>query len=122
MKIDDRKMPGPGDPETWGPCTGHPLDPRTVRIEDTAEFEEKATQMFEERVSDFNGFFLESFTEADDSELVKLAALLIQHRNAPSDKAKDLQMRIGSAVIEMVERACEPWDVEVEEAINNERD
>lgn len=21
--------PGPGDPETWGPCTGHPLDPRT---------------------------------------------------------------------------------------------
>ena len=22
-------MPGPGDPETWGPCYGHPLDPRT---------------------------------------------------------------------------------------------
>ena len=21
---------GPGDPETWGPCTGHPHDPRTV--------------------------------------------------------------------------------------------
>jgi hypothetical protein len=20
---------GPGDPETWGPCTGHPMDPRT---------------------------------------------------------------------------------------------
>ena len=21
--------PGPGDPETWGPPTGHPQDPRT---------------------------------------------------------------------------------------------
>jgi hypothetical protein len=20
---------GPGDPQTWGPCTGHPGDPRT---------------------------------------------------------------------------------------------
>ena len=24
-----RRMPGPGDPETWGPPTGHPNDPRT---------------------------------------------------------------------------------------------
>ena len=22
-------LPGPGDPETWGPPTGHPNDPRT---------------------------------------------------------------------------------------------
>jgi hypothetical protein len=22
-------MPGPGDPQTWGPPTGHPNDPRT---------------------------------------------------------------------------------------------
>ena len=29
MKLGDRNMPGPGDPETWGPCTGHPMDPRT---------------------------------------------------------------------------------------------
>lgn len=88
---------------------------------DSPEFEDKATQMFEERVSDFNGWFLESFTEADDSELVKLAALFIQHRNCPSDKQKDLLLRIGSAVIEMVGMACEPWDAEVIEALNNER-
>jgi len=87
---------------------------------DSPEFEDKATQMFEERVSDFNGWFLESFTEADDKELVTLAALLIQHRNCPADKQKDLQMRIGRAVIEMVERVCEPWDAEVFEALNNE--
>ena len=24
-----RNMPGPGDPETWPACTGHPMDPRT---------------------------------------------------------------------------------------------
>lgn len=27
-------MPGPGDPETWGPPTGHPHDPRTPDPED----------------------------------------------------------------------------------------
>jgi hypothetical protein len=25
---------GPGDPETWGPCNGHPLDPRTPEAEE----------------------------------------------------------------------------------------
>jgi hypothetical protein len=87
---------------------------------DSPEFEDKATQMYEERALDFNGWFLESFTEADDKELVTLAALLIQHRNGPSDRQKDLQMRIGEAVIKMVDMACEPWDVEVIEALNNE--
>ena len=88
---------------------------------DSPEFEDKASLMFEERVSDFNGWFLESFTEADDTEFLKLALLFVQHRKAPSDKQKDLQMRIGEAVIKMVEMACEPWDVEVIEAIDNER-
>ena len=87
---------------------------------DSPEFEDKATQMFEERVSDFNGWFLESFTEPYDKELVKLAALLIQHRNSPADKQKDLQMRIGEAVIYMVRQGCEPFDEEVLEALNDE--
>lgn len=26
--------PGRGDPATWGPCTGHPMDPRTVEVDD----------------------------------------------------------------------------------------
>jgi len=88
---------------------------------DSPEFEDKASLMFEERVSDFNGWFLESFTESDDTELVKLALLLIQNRKAPSDKQKDLQMSIGEAVIKMVDRACEPLDAEVIEALTNER-
>ena len=28
----DVTLPGPGDPETWGPPTEHPNDPRTVEI------------------------------------------------------------------------------------------
>jgi len=87
---------------------------------DSPEFEDKATQMFEERVSDFNGWFLESFTEADDNVLVSLAALLIQRRNKPSDKHRDLELQIGKKIVEMVSMACEPWDVEVYEDLGND--
>lgn len=27
-------LPGFGDESTWGPCAGHPLDPRTIDIDD----------------------------------------------------------------------------------------
>lgn len=30
-------MPGPGDPETWPPYTGHPNDPRADDEEDEVE-------------------------------------------------------------------------------------
>ena len=29
VELEVMYAPGPGDPETWGPCTGHPHDPRT---------------------------------------------------------------------------------------------
>ena len=28
-RMGDMNMPGRGDPETWGPCLGDPMDPRT---------------------------------------------------------------------------------------------
>jgi hypothetical protein len=31
---------GPGDPQTWGPCTGHPGDPRTDDLFPPEEDEE----------------------------------------------------------------------------------
>ena len=34
---------GPGDEETWGPCTGHPNDPRT----DTSEVYEVEGQVYD---------------------------------------------------------------------------
>jgi len=32
-----RNLPGPGDPETWGPATSHPNDPRNDPWEDEYE-------------------------------------------------------------------------------------
>lgn len=32
-----RNLPGPGDPETWGPVTSHPNDPRFDPFEDEDE-------------------------------------------------------------------------------------
>ena len=29
MKFGSMNLPGPGDQETWGPCTGDWMDPRT---------------------------------------------------------------------------------------------
>jgi hypothetical protein len=94
---------------------------RLFEVKDSADFEDTATRMFEERVTDFNGWFLESFTEAEDSVLASLAALLLQHRDKPMDRQHDLELRIGKKVAEMVSMACEPWDVEVKEALDNER-
>lgn len=33
-------MPGPGDPETWPPPTGHPNDPRTADPDECPSCEE----------------------------------------------------------------------------------
>ena len=35
-----RPMPGYGDAATWGPCTGHPNDPRT---DNAAEWDDDVT-------------------------------------------------------------------------------
>jgi hypothetical protein len=35
---------GPGDPETWGPCTGDPNDPRSPDAGDQEEWEEAQAQ------------------------------------------------------------------------------
>ena len=87
---------------------------------DSPEFEDKAAQMFEERVSDINGWFLESFTEADDGDKEILAKLLIAARGCPSDKVPNYQRLISDAVYSMVIDRCEPLDAEVMEALNNE--
>ena len=35
-RMGDMNMPGPGDPETWPACTGHPNDPRAPDDNDLA--------------------------------------------------------------------------------------
>ena len=54
-------LPGPGDPETWGPCTGHPLDPRTE--DETALYDAVVERIFSERMEDLS-WFMDAFSEA----------------------------------------------------------
>jgi hypothetical protein len=42
-------MPGPGDPETWGPVTGHPNDPRVGDVEEEDEYEPDWEAIAEDR-------------------------------------------------------------------------
>jgi len=86
-------------------------------IKDSPEFDDTATSIFEGRVKDINGWFVESFTEADDGALAALAYLIIELRNKPADKHHDLELRIGKQITAMVADYCEPEDVEVMEAM-----
>lgn len=89
---DWRNMPGPGDPETWPPCTGHPMDPRTPPEPDFHEDPE-----YLDRMQD-NDWFFESLTEAT---LESISAL----KNATEEQNTDL---IGVIFLSMVEEYCKP--------------
>ena len=60
--------PGPGDERTWGPCAGHPNDPRTeLDIEDDGD-----------GFSDMTGDELVEFAkQADNDRAMLLAALKV---------------------------------------------
>jgi len=104
-------MPGPGDEETWGPCTGHPLDPRTPEpIENTDEFADMKESMQEERIKDINGWFIESFSEAPDATLKELSDCVLAGDN----------LRVGDIVSDLVHRYCTPDDEDVREAMGND--
>ena len=70
MPYNAHNMPGPGDEVTWGPCTNHPMDPRTP-----PDFVEsgRALSDFVDRLQDLNGYLVESFSEAPDGKLQELA-------------------------------------------------
>ena len=106
-------MPGPGDPETWGPCAGHPLDPRTVHIEETAAYEEAKDSVYREKVSDIGGYFIESIGEASDEWLKELSQLCIKWGDSPSDKVKDVELEIGRLVARRVDEYCDPGHEEI---------
>mgnify|MGYP001826953003 FL=1 len=117
MKIDSRNMPGPGDPETWGPCTGHPGDPRTVDPTETAEFEEKQREMWEERISDINGWFIEAIGETNDATLKRLSDKVLACDDPPTEK--QLQ-DIGRMLYVMQELYNWPKDEDVIEALSGD--
>ena len=107
MGKDWRSMPGPGDPETWGPCQNHPNDPRTP--DDTDRFESVRERMIESRMKKVD-WFREALSEADDEQMLRIMAAV------DSGIDKDLDKLIGKIVREYVE----PNDWEVGEQIELE--
>ena len=105
-------MPGPGDEETWGPCTGHPMDPRTPPpIEESDWYQDKAQEEFLSRLDDIGGYFLESITEAPDEKLKELAETVKIAVNVHTKKEESAaHAAIGLLVMAMVVKYCWPGD------------
>jgi len=106
---DFRNLPGPGDPETWGPCLNHPNDPRTPDW--SGEIEERKEEIYLNRLQDLDGYFIEIFTEAAESDLRGLAEAV-----ADADA-----QAIATAVLAMARKYCEPSDEETREEIDNDK-
>ena len=104
--------PGPGDSETWGPCTGHPGDPRTEDATESPAFESKKDGMTEDRFKDLNGWFIESITESSDENLAELRDAIQSGDN----------LKAGDIVSDMVYRYITPADEVVLEELNQEPD
>ena len=79
-------------------------------------FEEKQEDLMRERISDVEGTFLESFTEADTSRLTELSEAVL----LPADEKSSI--RIGDIVREMVEGYCTVPDDEILDSLNQEPD
>ena len=69
-------LPGPGDPETWGPCTGHPMDPRTPDID--GQFDDMREQMFRDRMEDAE-YWVDAFGEASNEQIEALCQAYKRH-------------------------------------------
>ena len=104
-------LPGPGDEETWGPCIGHPNDPRTVDITETAEFEQVKERIMDERFADLYGWFAESLVEPHtDDSLTELADAIRAGEN----------QRVGDIVSDLCYRHLTPSDEDVIEEMNRD--
>lgn len=74
---------------------------------ETIEFENEKERQYFEKLDDTNGWFIESFSQAEDSRLIELAEAL---KLPPDEKSS---IRIGDIVRQLVEDYCQPSDDEV---------
>ena len=112
--TDMKNLPGPGDEETWGPCTGHPLDPRTPDMHYTDDqIGEKQFDMTLERLRESPAWVIEAFTEYTDS--------------APFEKIRqgilqDNQGTVMEGVWDLLEAYVMPSEDEAAQAMDEEAD
>lgn len=112
---------GPGDPETWGPCTGHPNDPRTDMDAENAAFrnwaEDQCKKNAHERslldcaFNDFDRALLpqEAVKEyADDKDGSDVVFYLFPHVSSPmKDLLIDWMDAVKSEEIDYAKRKIE---------------
>lgn len=113
---DWRNLPGPGDPETWPPCTNHPNDPRTPEALPDDECDP------EELTERYGALELAEMYQAAASEA---SWLRIRLRKAERDAARwqeisrhgPLPMQIFDPIVGVITRNGEDADRHVDAAI-----
>jgi hypothetical protein len=108
-----------GDPNYPDDMARFNNDPRSPNYDDpidTPAFEDKREEMSKERIQDVAGYFLESFTEAEMTQLQELVDAVL----APASEQSS--WRIGDIVRDLVEGYCTPTDEQVLEELNQEPD
>lgn len=102
------RLPGPGDEETWGPCYGHPLDPRTGDLGPSEdEIEDECNTIMEDRVDQSLDWVYEAFSEASEEDMTTLWRLVLRGRHDD----------LGEHVQKLVEAYIRPSDEEATESL-----
>ena len=101
--TDFNNLPGPGDEETWGPCTGHPMDPRSPDIDGV--FDDMRERMFHRRMEDTE-YWVDAFGEASNEQLDALRQAFEQH---------ELHLLIDAIYV-----ICHNWMVPTDEEVFEE--
>ena len=97
MKCGDPNMPGPGDPETWPRCTGHPMDPRTPEQDYDAMTPDEQIEELCETYSD------RELAEMYQLSVLECDLLRARLRKAEADAARWLEVsRHGPAPMQFV--------------------
>ena len=98
-------------------------DPRSPFYNDPTEsvaFEEEKEVIYRERVSDINGYIIESIGESSDEWLRELSNLVLLWGDSPSDKVNDVEIRIGKMVARRIDEYCTPDDDAVLDSLNKD--
>ena len=90
-----------------------PRSPFYHDITETAAYEDAKDSVYREKVSDINGYFIESICEASDEWLKELSQLCLKWGDSPSDKVKDVELEIGRLVARRVDEYCDPDHEEI---------
>ena len=78
------------------------------------DWDDMQMEIWDDRILDINGYFLESFSEQSDENLRKLAKLISDNENGTHT------ITIGAMVTKWVLNYCKPKDDEVDEVMGRD--